>query len=325
MPRPTFRLPGPTGIHNLSHLTHFVSARVPGPTGIHSLDHKRPINPPSPGLENPKPAAFPFIDRQEFTQTATERMGDPTLIHQRGSPLCAPSSLMFLTATNWPARYFAFASKLYQDGEATLGSLHIKPGKDCKNFRLNGRIAAADWVTIASIRDSENSFWDVDDISGNWFGGLLDGAAGMTLPSTLAGWLEQVGFTDIRNETNLYFTKGLGNFREAADLQAAGHNVCLLVNANNFNATDIPDARKVIVDREMRVESRNSFVQPFTFPNHWIVLLSPVNFAAKGGGLAFDIFSWGGRWHMKDWRGSVLKNDDWLQNYYGYVAGKPGR
>jgi hypothetical protein len=135
--------------------------------------------------------------------------------------------------------------------------------------------------------------------------------------------MESVGFTDVRNSTNIYFTKGLDHFREASNLKAQGYGVCLFVRANNLNATNITDSDSSIMDREIRVESRNGFVQIFTIPNHWTVLESIVNFAPPGGGLAFDMFTWGGRWHMKNWQGGTLASDDWLQNYYGYVAGKP--
>lgn len=268
----------------------------PGPIGF--LHHRiQQVNRGFPGHDTPenKPA-FPKISRRDFYPELLQRKADPSKISQRTTSLCGPASLMYLTATHWPDRYFDFASTLFETGSATLGSLYVAPGADCRNCNPYGSIATADWVALASIRDSENSLWDYDDVD--------DEIGGITLPSTLARWLGSVGFRDLCNETNLYFTKGESNLREAADLHRKGYEVCLLINANAIQASP----------------SQGSPGGIFTTANHWVVLTSEMVFS--GDELSFKIFTWGEGSRNVPKGASKMPIQWWLDGYYGYVACK---
>ena len=240
-----------------------------------------------------KPPAFRKIPRSEFYRSLTERYRDPSKIHQRGSSLCGPASLMFLTGTYRPGEYRRFVTELYENGESSLGRLKIKPGRDCKNYDPTGKIAAADWVALAGIRDSENLIFDYDEVE--------DAFAGITLPSSLAGWLEKAHFRDVINETNLLFTKGEGNLREANDLHRRGYRVCLLIHADGIQ------------------EPPSDFQTPL--PNHWVVLTSDMFLTETS--VRFEIFTWGEGKYRVPIAGTIMRMDQWLHNYYGYVACRP--
>src|SRR5205823_12248465 len=139
-------------------------------------------------------------------------------INQATSSLCGPAALMFLVAKYWPSLYYQFVIDLYEFGKAKLNRLPITPSKGCRNFDPFGKmIDPADWVALAGVRDSENAIFQYSDVS--------DEASGITLPSTLAGWLERAGFKRVYNETNLYLTKGEKNLRDAAKLKRDGAEV----------------------------------------------------------------------------------------------------
>ena len=82
---------------------------------------------------------------------------------------CGPTNLIYSIAKNYPLTYVDYAKDLYCKGEARLGSYHVKPSKKCRNYRPNpnlteenqGYANAADWVTIASLRDSANTVFNV--------------------------------------------------------------------------------------------------------------------------------------------------------------------
>ena len=309
MSQPTFRIPGPIGLD---------PGRVePGAPGLHPLRGGNGTVVPggfSLGLVSlPGPsglsqahqgkAAFPHIRRDQLYFSARERMEDPSRINQSLSSLCGPAALMFLVAKSRPSLYYRFVLDLYEFGKARLNGLEIAPSKGCRNFDPAGKIDPADWVALAGVRDSENTILPYSDTS--------DEAAGITLPATLAGWLEGAGFKNVYNETNLYLTKSEKNFRDAARRKRDGAEVCLLIDMKGIAAA--PSTRGV-------------FRQIFTCANHWVVLNSEVTFDTDGS-VRFQVFTWGdGQYAVPPAsRGAVAKLAlaQWLQNYYGYVACKP--
>lgn len=244
----------------------------------------------SPASNPDHPPAFPKISRREFYQTLSERTNDPSKIHQRGSSLCGPASLLYLTGLHYPSRYSNFLAQLYEEGAASLGALRVEPGEDCRNYDPAGKIAGADWVGLAGIRDSENWLFDYDEVE--------DAFAGITMPGTLAKWLGKAGFANIQEETNILFCKGEDNLREADAEFRAGRNVCLLVNATGIE--NVATGRSII-------------------PNHWVVLTSPIVF--NGPNLKFSIFTWGeGKYAIPQGGGSIYPTKDFLNYYYGYIA-----
>jgi hypothetical protein len=282
--------------------------RLPGPLGhdfdvwdvSDSGDYRSPtvLTRHMPDDWNARVPAFPYISRAALYADVQARVADPSKINQAVSSLCGPSSLMYLTAKYLPCWYAYFVEQLYEYGSSRIGDLTIEPGTDCKNYQPTGVIAAADWVALASIRDSENVIFDYEDPS--------DEFAGITIPSTLAGWLEKVGFRDIENETNLYLTKGEDNLRKANELYKAGKEVCLFINADILQQA--PKKRGVIP-------------QTFTTPDHWVVMTSEMQLSADS--VRFTVFSWGNGRYPMPLPGTVMTMDELLQNYYGYVAVKP--
>jgi hypothetical protein len=275
---------------------NYSRTRIPGPIGT-----RIGFN-PSQWIEDvySKPlgrAAFTNIDRLAFRETLKARCNRPSLIDQSVASLCGPASLMYLIASDNPGLYSQYANDLYETGQALLGALRVAPGEDCRSYNPTGKIAAADWVTLASLRDSENAVFDYDDAD--------DAFAGITLPGQLSDWLGAVGYQSVSNETNLYFTKGEGNFREAVSLLNMGYRVCLFIDLNG-------------VDQGIR---RGRLRQIFTTANHWVVL-KEVSLLTTAS-VKFTIYTWGHDDHAVPRAGLTMSMEDWLQNYYGYVAGKP--
>lgn len=274
----------------------FPSYRLPGPLGRYF-----PVEDfgedPCYDLPDP-PSAWPNIVRSELRNTARVRALHPDKINQATSSLCGPASLMYLTAKYQPDMYERYVNELYETGVAWLGKIKVAPGEDCRNYNPKGELEAADWVALAGLRDSENDFWDYDEAS--------DKVGGITIPSTLAGWLRDTGKNAFAEETNIYFTKGEKNFREAVELCDAGYEVILLINGNFI--------------QEMPF-SRFPLWQPFKIPNHWVVLQKGWS-RLTSGDVKFKVFSWG---EIREVPivGGTMSMSMWLQNYWGYIACRP--
>ena len=87
-----------------------------------------------------------------------------------------------------------------------------------------------DWIPIASLRDSENWFFDYQDVN--------DATAGITMPSALESWFRKVGYREIVNETNVFLTKDEDCLRRASALWAKDYWVCLFINAQMIEPED---------------------------------------------------------------------------------------
>lgn len=174
-----------------------------------------------------------------------------------------------------------------------MGRLLIEPGKDIRNYLPPvSAIAPIDWMTMASIRDSENWFLDYDNADKEF--------AGITMPGELAQWFRLAGYSDVREETNLYFRKGAGTVDDTNKLFNQGYRICVFINAQMLEAT------------EQTETSRHA--------DHWVVLRSPI--ARSGDNVSLKVFTWGQGEYQIPQRGD-LSVHDFLNNFYGYVAGKP--
>ncbi len=113
--------------------------------------------------------------------------------NQQDTSLCGPAAFFYALLMDRPDLYAQAITELWETGETTIGQLHIKPSYGCRNpsnfsdSTEGDRISAIDWISLASLRDSENAFMDYDSPS--------DQVAGITLPSKLKSWFVQAGAT----------------------------------------------------------------------------------------------------------------------------------
>lgn len=237
------------------------------------------------------PGVFQQISRQLLSDDLLIKIDHPSKIDQGASSLCGASSILYKIALEEPEKYVKFVTELYDGGKSTLGTLEISPGNDLKVYDPKGQVTPADWVAAASIRDSENWFFDYQSADNEF--------AGITMPGAMAAWLRKIGFRIVVNETNLLSTKDSKNLWNAALAnEKNGYWVFLFVNAQVLYKED---------------QAKGSVL-----PNHWIVLLSAI---VNENWVKLQVFSWGEkRWIPAD--GTTLPMATFLKNYYGFVKCK---
>lgn len=253
-------------------------------------------------LINTRMTFFPKLDPHRVGIGILRRIANPSLIDQDQGSLCGPAALLFNYATDKPGHYARFAIDLYQKGQASLGRLLIKPGKDVKNFTPPSTLDHVDWLTCASIRDSENWFFDFDDT------GRISDMAGITMPSEMEQWFRKAGYRDVRENTNISrFNKDIDTVNDANTLLERGYRVCLFISSNMLAYGDQTDKGSV-------------------FTMHWVVLREKVQ--VTNGHVKAKVFSWGkGDYEIPHPHGDTknikpLPVGDFLMNFYGYVAAK---
>lgn len=247
---------------------------------------------------------WPMLDRDEVGVGLLMRIAYPSMVRQGDANLCGPAAMLYNFALDRPAQYAAFAIDMYEKGSARLGNLSIEPGAGMPNLPFSifnyappaGAVDPVDWLTMASIRDSENWFMSFDSVDGT--------LSGATTPMELARWFYRAGYSDVREEANLIFHRRTAEqVDDASRLFSAGYRVCLLI-----------DDQMLYVDKQAKSGSA------FLTDRHWIVLRSTID--RSGGNVKFAVFTWGeGYRHVPE--SGVLPLGNLLENYYGYVAARP--
>jgi hypothetical protein len=267
---------------------------------------------------------FTKITKAEVVDDLREKSRYPGKITQGATSLCGPAVFLHVIAKKCPAAYARYIIDLYQTGSASIDELKVVAGRGCKNYsphvtdnkeqNENGRystISAADWIGLASLRDSENSFFNYDHHS-DQFGGI-------TLPNHLTSWFRKAGFNSIESRTNLVFDKGLLNLLEANRKFVAGHEVCLFLGA------------RVLMGKPKGKAPAD----------HWVVMTSQIYMDGDPAGahatpkrleelgesvyemkINFKVFTWGNGSRPVNERNSTLTVTQFLDYYYGYVAVK---
>ena len=228
---------------------------------------------------------FPNISRADVASGLRERVGQPETVDQGESSLCGPAALMFAILSKNPEEYAKYVTSLYDTGQGTLPTnLVVKPSHDCRHAAPGGKVSAVDWVSLASLRDSENSI-DYEDPS--------DQVAGITSPSMLSVWLKRTGFEARQNETNVFATKGKDNLEKASKFHDAGHTVCLLCKG---------DTLKKITGSW------------YSVPSHWVVMVRAAKIDKEY--VTLKVFSWGQFYELN------MTHSTFFSTYFGFVCGK---
>lgn len=269
------------------------TSRAKGPYALPSDKHRLAAEMVCDFLERSGASRFPRLDRDDVGVGMLMRIANTGIMQQDESSLCGPAALLFSVVSDNPVAYVRFAVDLYEKGKASLYRLKIEPDEDVCNYRPPAAMDHVDWMTMASIRDSENWFLDYDTAKKE--------TAGMTLPGELAHWFRRAGYSDVREETNLYFNKGTGTIDDANRLFGRGYRVCLFIGINMLSEKD---------------QTAGSLTA-----EHWVVQRSPID--RSNGKVRLQVFTWGEGNYQIPHGIKDLSVGDFLDNFYGYVAGKP--
>lgn len=197
--------------------------------------------------------------------------------NQKRSSLCGPAAYFYCLLKDRPDLYQKAVKQLWETGKVKIYKLEIdaKAANKPQNFfdeQGDQRISGLDWITLGSLRNSENLIWDYDN--------LTKGIAAMTTPGDMERWLRNSG------------AKNLQNF-----ITISGNNLEQLAKINKY----AKQGYRVL----QLVSSPNIFGGATTqsYKSHWIVWESPL--VSQSTGLSIDenskltdlvdlkLFTWG--------------------------------
>ncbi|WP_265694082.1 hypothetical protein [Providencia rustigianii] len=168
--------------------------------------------------------------------------------YQGSTSLCGPAALFYSLLIDRPDIYKQVARELWQYGTTKIGKLRITPGNSCKRpsgsfYYDNGRVKVSglDWITLASLRDSENAIFS--------YSSAEDEAAGVTMWGMLSEWFEKVGYQKVFDNISLS-TSNLKDILDLNEYHNRGYLVVSLISAGML--TGLPN-------------------QDTSSKNHWVV------------------------------------------------------
>lgn len=228
------------------------------------------------------------LDKQQIVSDIRARLADPFQVQQGGNPFCAPAAVVFELIRKQPHRYIDICQSLYEHGSFDgITKKIVASGRLCRSYG-NLRVAQADWMLMATLRDCANLLVPVNPRSPK----IVRELSGITKPWEMAGWVrELLGY----QTTKSYPTPLWNEFRalgEANSIINAGGVAFALINSNGLLGN-----HSFIVSRFHRI-----------FPNHWVPILGNISIARADGTqfesttqvtkkmrawVHFDIYSWG--------------------------------
>jgi hypothetical protein len=252
------------------------------------------------------------LDRTEVADRLRDLIDNPRLIRQGALNLCGPAALLLMWGSRDPLGLATFATALYENGSADLGSLTIAP-KDtllAQDYStLSTGTYGADWMLLSAIRNTDQPFWQ-----STWVGDPEQTLAGLTRPEELASWLRATGiYGQVSDEGNWASPAGIPHATGIAFRE--GRDVALLIHSNLLHAA-----------RSSGRPLDSQFLLDL-FPNHYIVGLNNITVAVMDGPLddagtprfrkddvLLSIWSWG-----ENSFDLAVPQRDFIDNYYGAV------
>lgn len=247
------------------------------------------------------------LDRYWTLQRIRKLVKDPQLIHQHGLNACGPAVFFRVWFSRDPLSAATFACEMLRDGASHVGTLAVAAGwklKDQDYALLKSTTNAAhpgatpenaDWMLLSSLRDSENIFFDY---AGEPYS-VGDAVAGVTLPSTISGWLNSTGlYSTVSDQTGFVATE-----EQLMGLNPASPFDVILLVSSTFNSAVYPSIPSGIDP---------GFGEPH-IPNHYVLVNSPFVESDDSVWLQMNLWSWGGT--TSGWAGV----SQFLRKYFGPI------
>ena len=233
------------------------------------------------------------LDKQQIINDIRDRLNDPYKIQQGEQPFCAPAAVGFELIRKQPHRYIEICQSLYEHGCFDGFTKKITAaGRLCRSYG-NLRMAQADWMLLATLRDCANMLVPVNPRSPK----IVREISGITKPWEVSGWVrELLGYSTAKSHPTPLWNE-FRALQEANKIVQAGGVVFALINSQGLLGNN-----SFLASRFHRI-----------YPNHWVTILGNISIGGtdgsalgshdrvaknKRGRVEFDIYSWGQKIHV---------------------------
>lgn len=242
------------------------------------------------------PGIWPAINKEQLITEMRSRIQDPFSVDQGRQPFCGPSSILFELIRRNPPKYVQICRNLYQVGGFNAQTKWVQPSDKLRLSKGNLQMPQADWMVVATLRESENLLFPVQPDAPD----IIRNISGMTKPWEMQGWVQEIlGYRDAKVTTAFV----MGDFQvmqEATDILNAGGVALMLITAEGLLSNSPP---------------------PIPFPSHWVALAGDVSIQTgsftKPGRISFDIFTWARKMHID------VAEGPFKSYFWAAVTGRP--
>jgi hypothetical protein len=214
-------------------------------------------------------SAWPSLDRKTVMDRVSDLMKDPDLFDQSNLSLCVPAIFYHHMFQLQTPKMWQYANSLFDFGTGYLGKFKITAGATLRNANYQDYLSKhpnmpkqADWMLMASLRDSENAFWDVYD--GSFEDKDLD-----TYMEDLVDWYKETGF-----------------YKKVTYIDMHGDSA-------SVKETKVRAIQKTNTNH-IAVCIKTQLLQP-SGGFHAIALEGPITFDDVNGNVSFDYWTWGSK------------------------------
>jgi hypothetical protein len=220
------------------------------------------------------------LDKQQLIHDLQARLEDPFKIEQGEQPFCGPAAVVFELIRKQPHRYLDICQSLYERGSFDGYLTPIVAAGRLRRSYGNLRMAQADWMLLATLRDSANLIVPVHPKAPE----LIRNIAGITKPWEINVWVrELLGYAEIVTQQTC-LSGEVQALQEAESTIGTGGVAFGLINSQGLLGI-------------------NSFLAAKfhrLYPSHWVTILGNLSIESptrtsrrKQSRVEFDIYSWG--------------------------------
>lgn len=256
------------------------------------------------------PLPWVHFSRELIALQLIIRIADYKYIDQASHPLCGPVTFMQSVARRDPAEYVDFVIDLATQRRAAIGNrtVHVRAGSALLHKHPHPtNIKAADYIALASLRDSANLF----PYRGR-------DAQGSTAIGEIVAWMREAGFQNVEDHTHLSWRvvgMRLKAHRQAFAQQTMLPNVQTMDNRLTAGYTVIMCGAGNLANMALEQPTQDSALER-AFGAH-VMLVKGL--AVRPDGVTFSIVSWG-----EEVKNRVTIPWSKLGSWYqGFVCGQP--
>src|SRR5579883_2245553 len=133
-------------------------------------------------------SAWPYLDKRQVIAEMRSRLSDPFQVNQGGQPFCGPASILFEFVRKQPLRYVQICRSLFETGSFQGKTRQIEASPQLRQSQGRLRMSQADWMVLATWRESENLIFPVQPDEPN----IIRNLAGITKPWEMVGWTREI-------------------------------------------------------------------------------------------------------------------------------------
>nr|MBC8489760.1 hypothetical protein [Bacteroidota bacterium] len=211
------------------------------------------------------PGVWLNINKTELIDDMINKLNNPFKVDQGSTPFCGPGSIIFELVSRYKTKYVQLCQSLYETGKFKAITVDIAPSETLKNSQVRKGISVADWMLLASLRDTENVLFTVESDSSD--------IVGITTPWEMKGWInELLCFTNPNFDSTTIYGE-IDAIREAEKSLNSKGVAFLLIDSALISKTK----------------------PTVYYPNHWVSYLGNLIISNT---IKFDCYSWGDKYNV---------------------------